>query len=410
MTFKSIFLSLTVLFTVYSIHLKMFPGFLTPRIFLILLLSLVFFKRKLGVGLTLKWDTRDVLIWGLFNVGLLIYSFIITLGNNAITSDYSAFTGVFNYFLMVVFFSSIMATYFSDEERFCNALIIATLIQSIIVIASLLYSVRAVLETIQYGDIDRYANRVIGLGITGATGSVYLFTGLFANAYMILFKKIKWKYIVSFLVIFVAITLVARTGYYISFTVLLFILFIGAGNIHEKGKRIFMIFALSILLGVIANFMVSSFKTNTDLLNYTIGRLDEIFSGSESKTLKSISNMNIPSVTLETLIGTGVRKGYTSIGEFIWHDSGYVQRYMSIGLIMALMSYLSLAYYLKKLISKVNDKNKRRFFNLIFVLMLAIEIKEPFIFTLAYPFVLIILLQLTIKAQFNNKEIVRIKL
>lgn len=370
-----------------------------------LLFSFDFFRKKgFRVERNLKWVKKRTFTWGYFNLCLLLYSFVIALGNGALTSEYSAFTAFFNYFIMVFFFSFVLEEYFTDEVQFCNAMIVATLIQSSIVILSLLPSVRILLENIQYGDIARYSDRVIGIGITGATGSIYLFTGLFANAYILLFNKIQWKYILSFITILIAIAFVARTGFYVSIVILLFIVFFGSGGINIKIKRNIMFFSLFILLSLGTYIFIKKVEVNLNLIEYTIGRLDEIFKPSNSKTLKTISNMNIPSLTFETLIGTGVEKGYTSNGELIWHDSGYVQRYMSVGFVMALLSYLSLTIYINSLIKKVKQSKKRMFFRLLLVLMLFIEIKEPFIFTLAYPFVLLILLRLTVKSYVSKEK------
>ena len=369
---------------------------------MLLMIAIFTVRSRFGIGKRVKWSRRNVIIWGLFNVALLIYTLSITIANDALTSNYSAVTGVFNYFVMVVFFSIVLESFFENEEEFCNVLIIATLLQSIIVIASLSSNVRLALESVQIGDFDRYVNRVIGLGITGATGSIYLFTGLIANAYMILFKKSNWKYMFSLLTIFVSIMLVARTGFYAASVLLIFIFIYGSGNIDKKIKQNLMIIISSIVIGVVAFIAISITEADGDLIRYTLGRLDEIFAGTESKTLITISNMNIPSLSVETFFGTGVRKGYTSSGELIWHDSGYIQRYMSIGLLMAVLSYFSLIFYCAGLIKKITGSRKRRFFILVLMLMLVIELKEPFIFTLSYPFVFLIILRLTIKAQQNK--------
>lgn len=300
---------------------------------------------------------------------------------------------------MVFVFAGILPYYFKNEKVFCDALIIATLIQSVIVFISLSESGRMLVENIQNADIERYHDRVIGLGIAGATGSIYLFTGLIANAYMLLFHKKNGIYLVSFLVIFLAISLVARTGFYAALILFLFVNFYDLKKIIKTIKRLVLIILISIILGVSFNAFQNNDSINTELISYTIKRLDEIFSGSESKTYQSISKMNIPTLSFETTIGTGVRKGTTLNGEWIWHDSGYVQRYMGLGIVMAFFSYLSLFVYQTYLINKIKLRKKRIFFYLIVALMMIIEVKEPFIYTLAYPFVTIVLVKIAIKSE-----------
>lgn len=399
-TFKLVILSIIVLFTVYSIHLKILPSVVSPRILLMFILSFIFFLRESKKTIkSFEWDKYNLLIWGVFNFVLLVYSFIITYGHGALNSEYNAFVPVFNYFFMVVIFSYVLESFIVNEDQFCKAIILATLLQSIIVILSLSNDVRTLLETIQYGDIDRYSQRVIGLGITGATGSIYLYTGLFANAYMILFKKKKLKYLISFIIIFIAITLVARTGFYVSVILLLFMIVMYGENFKGKIKNLIYTFLLIILFVTIGSLLMDTLEVNNDLIRYTLGRLDEILSLSDSKTIKTISGMNIPPLTIETAFGTGVRKGYINTGLLIWHDSGYVQRFMSIGFFMALFSYTSLVIYITNLIKRLTKFKKKQFFMMLLLIMLVLELKEPFIFTLAYPFVLLMLIRLTIKSE-----------
>ena len=92
--------------------------------------------------------------------------------------------------------------------------------------------------------------------------------------------------------------------------------------------------------------------------------------------------MPIPPLTYQTLIGTGLVVGPNGEGNASGHDTGYIQTYYSMGLIMAFVFYVSYFYYL---FIKVRKDKFNLSYLLLFILVL-VESKEFFIFSYAFPF------------------------
>ncbi|ADY12104.1 hypothetical protein SpiBuddy_0266 [Sphaerochaeta globosa str. Buddy] len=392
---------LTLFFTVFSIRLKVIP--VTPRIIvLVSVLLYVFFMRGFHY-------TKDDIKWLIKCFFVFLFTLFSVFLNSANQTDselplYSAF----NFLIFVGLFPFLLIDVFDDELQFCRALGIAGTIQSIIVIMSALIPlIRTLLQEIQNIDFSRYNYRIFGLGIAGSGGSIYLFCGLFAIAYWIICtKKISIWLTLIYIINFFAITLVGRTGFYAAIIVSLCLFIIVGRNGVWKPSALFG-WSFFILIGMIFlyNYVTSVFESNTEVLLYTFRRLGEGFNYSDSETIEKLSlwNDRIIPLSFRTLfIGTGVTRGYSYDGLLVSHDGGYAKRYMSIGLVMALYSYVIYYNYLRKMIKRITGK--KGIIVICLLIMLVIEYKEPFMYQLALPFTVLMIVKLKLKAQVQKKE------
>jgi hypothetical protein len=97
--------------------------------------------------------------------------------------------------------------------------------------------------------------------------------------------------------------------------------------------------------------------------------------------VQGLSEMPIPPLTVETIIGTGMVMHPSGFGNASGHDTGYIQTYYSLGLVFAIVFYLN---YYSFLLSHIKLR-KDLFGFLLFILLVFIESKEFFIFSYTYP-------------------------
>ncbi|AJW64770.1 hypothetical protein [Elizabethkingia miricola] len=198
------------------------------------------------------------------------------------------------------------------------------------------------------------------------------------------------------IVIIISIILIGRTGLFISFFCL-FLYFVSEikniKNIVVFGLIIFILYQvdwLSILDKVTTNVSGFNIKIFTEWV-------ENAFKVKDNDTTAALANMPIPPLTSETLLGTGMVVNSSGIGNASGHDSGYIQTYYSLGLLTALLFYIS---YFLFLIRQIPRKNIYLYI-LVFV-MFTIEIKEPFIFQYIFPFFVLSMIVLVNKFEIKN--------
>lgn len=386
-----VFLCLELFLVVFSIHISAIEkGVFTLRnIAIVVAVVLYFFYNK-----RIKSQDSINTAWICINIFYVIFSlFLCVINSSPIFDSHSSFRSFVAFFIMVVFFPFIFCGIETDVKRVAKAFVIVCFIQSVIVILSFLFpSVKEILYSLQSFDENWLYYRTVGLGIAGAGGSVYLFCGILVNCYyMVFYKKTIFNYLALFTNLF-AIILVGRTGFYIA----VIIIFVSA-VIDIRKKRInfapFLKFVVSILLVLLVVYWVNTrIELKYDLLLSSFRRLKELWEGD---TIQYIAEMETPKLTFLTFfVGTGAEKGNTFDGSLIWNDSGYVQRYMSLGLVPSIFFYLTFATFLYWHIKRLKDKQKKFFWITACLLLFVIEYKEAFIFALAYPFILIEFLKL----------------
>src|SRR5262249_46557179 len=103
--------------------------------------------------------------------------------------------------------------------------------------------------------------------------------------------------------------------------------------------------------------------------------------GAADPVLNDLVGQPVPPVTLETLLGTGLV--VDRYGNASGNDSGYIQTYYALGLVMAAVFYLAVAALMLKYAIRA-----RYAFPLMALVasMFIVEYKEPFVFKYTYPF------------------------
>lgn len=405
---SNIYYTITILLLQYSIHLNFLPK---SRHIAVLMIVIAYvynrlIARKVSYSI-IENEIKKRRFWGfpeiVFSIQsaiILLYTVFITFYRDAYNGPYTtAISTTFNFFVFMVIIPPFLVYIIPEKKKFCEYYINATVIQSLIVFLSfLLPQVREWLMTNQnaeiWGGFTRYGWRILGLGVVGAGGSIYLFAGYVCCIFKILFidEKLSITTFLKTLMIFFAIALIGRTGFYAA-TVLSLIYFLKVFISFLNNKKAIVTFIASLLIILTVVLFVNNITSNnSELMGYTIDRLWEIFK--EDNTVEKIasqySSERTPEISVYTLFGSGIIRGTMSNGEVISNDSGYAKRYASIGLIMCIYSYVVLLiYYYRKISPLATDK--RRFLFLVVLLLHIIEYKEPFIYMYALPFTIYIL-------------------
>jgi hypothetical protein len=125
---------------------------------------------------------------------------------------------------------------------------------------------------------------------------------------------------------------------------------------------------------------IEGFKTE-----WFITWIEEAFNFRKNSTLEELNTMYVPPITIETIIGLGRVESESGYGNASMNDSGYIQTYYSLGLIMSAVFYLT--YFCLSFFRWLNSK--RNPLILIFlIIVFLVEYKEPFIFKYSLPFLL----------------------
>lgn len=391
--------TLVLFFTVFSIHLKALP--VAPRI-IVLAIILLYVVAIKGIRIEqseIKWILKCFFV-------LAFTWFTVFINSAKQTNAELPLDSAFNFLIFVGIFPVLLIDLFDDDMQFCKAMGIAGTIQSVIVILSALTpSMRRFLQDIQVIDFSRYNFRNFGLGVAGAGGSIYLFCSLFSIAYLIYYSKdIKIQLPLLYILNLFAIILIGRTGFYAAIVLTCFILvYVG----KTSGRKTLSLFGWSLLIivGLIVLYSIAVIKLGSDtgILSYTYKRLWEGLSYKESTTLDKLSEWNdrmLPLSLRTIFLGTGIVRGYSFDGLFVSHDGGYAKRYMSIGLIMAIYSYAIYYNYLRRKIRKI--MGSKGIIIVCLFIMVVIEYKEPFMYQLALPFTLLMIVMLKLKTQIKK--------
>ena len=88
--------------------------------------------------------------------------------------------------------------------------------------------------------------------------------------------------------------------------------------------------------------------------------------------------MEIPKLSLETIMGTGIRRGVLTSGVIVQNDIGYIQLYVALGLVVSILFYISISKIILSRIKSVHDKALRYILIILFMMSIILEFKEPF--------------------------------
>jgi hypothetical protein len=182
-----------------------------------------------------------------------------------------------------------------------------------------------------------------------------------------------------------------RTG------LMLAVLFAGAFLLMGNLKQRLALVGLCVVLAIIALFAADAVFSVIAQANPQAERLSswafEIFQrGTDASSWQDLLGQPVPPLTFDNLLGTGLVVAQNGLGNESGNDSGYIQTYVALGLIMALVFYIAVALLLGKYVWRSTD---RFLFAVLLGLLFVVEIKEPFIYKYIYPFLILTLAYLS---------------
>lgn len=379
---------------IYNISFQIFPSVTTGRVVLAVLTlgywSLVYAELK-------RFAQENVpTLFTLFF--LLVYSLLLYAVSGFL--DNTQFSRSLNFLLYVIVGSIVFSAILRhDLRRFAAGFAGATLIQACFIALSYVsadYRLWLSGLVVQGGNIPLIsATQVPGFSnSSGAALSVFQGIGIFTALYC---SKSSTRspaslfWFMASLVIAASTVVTGRTG------LMLAVLFVGAFLLVGRLKQRLALIGLGAVMAIVALFAadaVLSLLTEANPQAQNLGAWAfEIFQrGADASSWQDLLSQPIPSLTFDRLFGTGLVAAQNGVGNESGNDSGYIQTYFALGLIMALVFYTTVALLLGKYVWRSHD---RFLFAVLLGLLFVVEIKEPFIYKYIYPFLILTLAYLS---------------
>ncbi len=233
--------------------------------------------------------------------------------------------------------------------------------------------------------------RAVGLTNGGGSSlSIVQFSGFVVSLYVIKRSdNTTISYVFSLMAtsIFFSTLLTGRMG------VVLEILFIFLYPLTLKGKILYVLkhymvifVSIGIVFFLLDHYILDAMLNSNSKFEFLLLWLEEILNFGTGGTATALLSMNIPPLSMETILGTGIvsnSNGLNASGS----DIGYIQTYYALGLILSIVFYFSLLVY-ALINSKKYFKSEYKFWALFTILIFIAEFKEPFIFKYSLVFVL----------------------
>lgn len=372
----------------FDISFVNIPTILSTRkiAFLILILKTIFSKIIIN-----KKDFEMIKKLFLANVLIFLYVLCITFIESVWFHEHSIIPR-YSYFLLYTICGSILLILQYDSEYdFFEDVIGSMWIQSIIIFFEFFsLSFKEILQkyfnsagNVEFSRIERGT----GLGAEAAALTMLLFLGVFCCNYIMVTKKVSIKYIFPQIVFMSAMFLVGRTGLYISLILIIFTVLYLSVKKHKFNQALKII--ILITFGVLIGLLIMKNSMTVQQYNRFFNKImSAIRNFLNDTSVIELSNMSVPALSINTMIGTGVYRGYSSTGLFIWNDSGYIQMYSALGLIYTVIFYTTLFCFYKKIIDNIRHFSRKTnvlFFSIYVIIIFIVECKEPFIFKYIIP-------------------------
>jgi hypothetical protein len=389
---------------VYNVSFLLLPSATTGRIAIVLLM---------GWGLKRNLDsirnlvTANPVIFTVFGF-ILLYAFVVYRLNPLANSD--IFSRVFHFlFYSVIGSVAYLNLIGRNWRRFHLHFMIIVAVQSALHIYSFFsFDYREWVSgvLVQGGNFDlTLGSRPPGfVNSAGAAFSVVQALGLFSALLVLRQSRTAWLSLVSGLLgvgIFVSAMLAGRTGMLISLLLLVFTVLTGSSRTRTAAVMIVVVSVIGALLfkQEIRFFLFLIDPVFERDFNTVIANAFELFyKQGKVGSAVHVYNMEIPPLGVETILGTGLVRVLVGEG----HDSGYVQTYYSLGLVVAFAFYATLLSLLTKYFLRL--PGYRMLMVLLVCLMFIVETKEPFIFKYALPFYVLTCFRLLVP---DNPELVK---
>jgi len=275
-----------------------------------------------------------------------------------------------------------------NRKRFAFAFCVVTFIQSLFIIYSYLspdFRLWTYQALIQGGNIPlTNGTRVAGFtNSSGASLSLIQSLGFFSALYCIRRTQLPtYLLCLTFMAIVICVStiLTGRLGFFICLA--LVPVFVPKTS-WQRIVRIVLATLLVISVLSIAWKVAFPRIVNSVPLSTTLNWAFEWVGEGQLESLALLREMPIPPLTVSTVIGTGLvidpETGLNASG----HDSGYIQNYYAMGLPLTVLFYGSLVLFG---IGLTGLRYMDYHGSILLVLMLIVEIKEPFVFKYVLPF------------------------
>lgn len=274
---------------------------------------------------------------------------------------------------------------YSCLDDLMHVLIIVTAIQTVIIILCLSNDSFAALMDLTFnfsekdeGNSFLRSSYAGGIGCIAAPGAILYSLGLFASSYLYVIKR-KLYYLLIFTVFAIVSTMIARTGLLFDIICILYIL--------KEGKSLkkAVSFAIPGVVVLLIGFSIISTNSKEGFLD---DRYKRYISLKEEGLRESFfegyfkdDETYYPSLSLETLFGTGMLYGKSGRGDIVHVDGGPLRIYSAVGILLAIIVYIVIINILLNT-SKVVHYNTRSYFLYAFsIILLVADFKEPTFFT-----------------------------
>lgn len=375
---------IVVFFIIYDFSFVAFPSLTSGRIALLVIIYDLLYRRKIQIS-------RNVIYFLAILFILLIGSLIQYISSN----DFIQSSRLLWFTIYSVITPFFLSKWFKDSKEFLQVFLFATTVQSIIAMFSFFNPLvkQYILSIIVVGgnEMEEIIYRAISFsGASGAALSVIQFCGVFSG--LILLKNfahsIKSTVLIWVCIVFTLLStvIIGRTGLLCSLLAIVIFLF------SQFNLQKLVWFTGIVVLVTQINFR-AILESQTESISgfnvdFFVDWIEEAFTVKDNHTANVIQEMPIPPLSISTILGTGEVFNTEKLVNASGNDSGYIQTYYSLGIIMAIIFYFS---YFIFLISETKMKNLYTILFVIF-LMFIIEFKEPFIFKYILPFFILTLI------------------
>jgi hypothetical protein len=395
------FLKLLFVFSVlFDINFKFLPSLTTSRLAFLALLLLVLIKKKRFPVSSLNY------------LAVLFVILFFSIWQYLFSGDFTQPSRIIWFSLYSILTPFLFINFIKNRNEFFYLIALAVTIQAVLTILSyLLPSVKNVFNSlIIYSSNFDATNLLRAMGfasVGGASFSVIQSTGVISflvldnlNKFHFLKRFLIW---VSILLIFISIFFIGRTGLFIC--IISFIIYFVSLKLKLKSIAItaaFLFLASQInYVNLVQNLTSGVDGFNTDLF---VNWIESSFKLKDNETTEALNEMPVPPLSFETVFGTGRVRDISGLENASGNDSGYIQTYYSLGLILAIIFYVtffSFLIYQIKMQKKFNDSKQFVLYLLVFVIFV-LEFKEPFIFHYSFPFFVLSSILIFRKNSSNN--------
>jgi hypothetical protein len=376
-TLYFIFKTIILFSILFDINFVFAPGITTARVALATLILVAFVKKPTFQTHTINFLTFLIV---LLSFSILQYLF---------SKDFSQSSRLIWFCLYGVIAPFLYLSHVKNRTDFFLSVSIVAFIQAILTICSYLNPAikssfsSLIIFTSNYD--DQIVLRALNFAsVGGASFSVIQSSGVISL--LILNHICKLNFIkttmswVAIVIILISIVFTGRTGLFISiFAIVTYLLLNPSVKKFSSLGLFLLIFSQINFLGIIDKFTSNIEGYKSEIF---VQWIESSFDLKGNSTVEALNEMPIPKISLKTIIGTGKVVDENGQGNACRNDSGYIQTYYSLGLILAMTFYIGYLLFLNRIIKL--QRNKALY--LLPLIVFFIEYKEPFIFSYSFPF------------------------